>query len=143
MPNKAKAERVYYMVTRAGLHVGQNASKGGLFGRSAAVDHFLPRESIVGSDTDHQDSTESSTKIVARSDLYGVWGSDAAAAPPLMSWSEDRCSVCLVRCGADGPHLHGHVGTIIYEVLVVTIEGVIFRSCEDAPSRCLPPDIPD
>jgi hypothetical protein len=58
MPNKAKAERVYYMVTRAGLHVGQNASKGGLFGRSAAVDHFLPRESIVGSDTDHQDAVQ-------------------------------------------------------------------------------------
>lgn len=48
-----KAERVYYMVTAAGLHVGQNAPKSGLFG-SAAVDYFLPRESIVGSDTDHQ-----------------------------------------------------------------------------------------
>lgn len=48
-----KAERVYYMVTVAGLHVGQNAPRGGLFG-SAAVDYFLPRESIVGSDTDHQ-----------------------------------------------------------------------------------------
>ena len=51
---KDKAERVYYLVTGAGLHVGQNAPKGGLLGRAAAVDYFLPRESIVGSDTDHQ-----------------------------------------------------------------------------------------
>jgi hypothetical protein len=50
---KHKAELAYYLVTSAGLHVGQNSSKGGFFGRPP-VDYFLPRESIVGSDTDHQ-----------------------------------------------------------------------------------------
>ena len=53
---KKKAERVYYMVTAAGLHVGQNAA-GGLFG-GGAVDYFLPRESIVGSDSDHQGAVD-------------------------------------------------------------------------------------
>ena len=52
--NKEKAERVYYMVTAAGLHVGQQEGKGGMFGGKSAVDYFLARDSIVGSDTDHQ-----------------------------------------------------------------------------------------
>jgi hypothetical protein len=52
--SKSKADLVYYLVTGAGLHVGQNASKGGLFRRGSAVDYFVPRDSIVGSDTDHQ-----------------------------------------------------------------------------------------
>jgi hypothetical protein len=52
--NKHQAERVYYMVTSDGLHVGQNEGKGGMFGGKKAVDYFLPRGSIVGSDSDHQ-----------------------------------------------------------------------------------------
>lgn len=52
--NKERAERVYYLVTRAGLHVGQSEGKGGMFGGKRAADYFLPREAIVGSDSDNQ-----------------------------------------------------------------------------------------
>lgn len=52
--NKEKAERVYYLVTSDGLHVGQLDGKGGMFGGKTAVDYFLPRNAIVGSDSDHQ-----------------------------------------------------------------------------------------
>jgi hypothetical protein len=51
---KENAERTYYMVTGAGLHVGQLEGKGGMFGGKKGVDYFLPRDSIVGSDSDHQ-----------------------------------------------------------------------------------------
>src|SRR4051794_26115270 len=64
--NRKTAERVYYMVTAAGLHVGQHAP-GGLFG-GATADYFLPREAIVGSDTDHQGAVDfhssDGTKVV-------------------------------------------------------------------------------
>lgn len=74
--HEGKAERVYYMVTAAGLHVGQNGPKSGVFGRSAAVDYFLSRESIVGSDTDHQGVVDfhldDGTKVImVFADLFG------------------------------------------------------------------------
>ena len=53
---KKKAELVYYMVTAAGLHVGQHAP-GGLLGRGVA-DYFLPREAIVGSDSDYHGAVD-------------------------------------------------------------------------------------
>jgi hypothetical protein len=73
---KEKAERVYYMVTAAGLHVGQNAPKSGMFGRSAAIDYFLSRDLIIGSDTDHQGVVDFHLKdgtkvIMAFADVFG------------------------------------------------------------------------
>jgi hypothetical protein len=47
-----ESKLVYFLVTRAGLHVGQQASKGA-FSRSY-VDHFLPREDIRAVETDYQ-----------------------------------------------------------------------------------------
>ncbi len=43
---------VYYLVTEAGIHVGQKQPGGGFFARTQHVDHFVPRGEIVGIDTD-------------------------------------------------------------------------------------------
>jgi hypothetical protein len=47
-----ESDRVYYMATERGLHVGQQTPSSGFFRGTAYVDHFLPREMIIGFDTD-------------------------------------------------------------------------------------------
>lgn len=74
---EAKSEHVYYMVTAAGLHVGQKtSSKGRLFRGTSSTDHFLPRTSIVAADTDHQrvaqfDADDGSRVIIWFADVFG------------------------------------------------------------------------
>ena len=69
------SDRVYYMVTERGLHVGQQGSGGGFFGSGSHVDHFLPREEIVGLDTDFTeviqfDGRDSSRVIIRLNDVF-------------------------------------------------------------------------
>ena len=40
------SDRVYYMATEKGLHVGQHGGGGGLFGGGSHVDHFLPQKLV-------------------------------------------------------------------------------------------------
>jgi hypothetical protein len=62
-----KSDRVYYMVTQRGLHVGQvSSSSGRLFRSSNHVDHFVPRETITAVDTDYQQAFQVDTKPGSR-----------------------------------------------------------------------------
>ena len=71
-----KSDHVYYMVTERGLHVGQRSGGGGFFGGGSYVDYFLPRDQVVGVDTDFNnaiqfDARDGSRVVLWLNDMFG------------------------------------------------------------------------
>jgi len=74
-PYENETERVYYMVTRNGLHVGQEGESPGFLRSAPKLDHFIARDSIVDVETDYRsalqvDSRDASRVIIWFSDVF-------------------------------------------------------------------------
>lgn len=87
------SDRVYYMVTERGLHVGQQGGGGGLFGGGSYVDHFLPRDEIIGLDTDFTsviqfDARDTSRVILRLNDLFSQFSEHGMVNMPAVSQME-------------------------------------------------------
>jgi hypothetical protein len=87
------SDRVYYMVTARGLHVGQQGQGGGFFGGGSYVDHFLPREEIIGLDTDFTDviqfdARDDSRVILCLDDVFSQLGQGGMVHMPAVAQME-------------------------------------------------------
>jgi hypothetical protein len=88
-----KSDRVYYMVTERGLHVGQQGAGGGLFGGGSYIDHFLPRDEIIGLDTDFTqaiefDARDGSRVILWLNDVFSQLGDRGMVQMPAIAQME-------------------------------------------------------
>ena len=87
------SDRVYYMATERGLHVGQQGPGGGFLGGTSYVDHFLPRDEIIGLDTDfintiQFDARDGSRVILWLHDILGQLGPHGMAHVPAVAQME-------------------------------------------------------
>jgi hypothetical protein len=100
-----RSDRVYYTVTERGLHVGQQSGAGGFFGSGSHVDQFLPRDEIVGLDTDFTDviqfdASDGSRLILCLDDVFSQLSEQGMLKMPAVAqmkalanalgWSYDR-----------------------------------------------------
>ena len=96
------SDRVYYMVTERGLHVGQHGGGGGFFGGGSHVDHFVPRDEIVGLDTDFNDviqfdAHDGSRVILCLDDVFSQLRDDGMVNSPAVAQMETLANALGLR----------------------------------------------